>query len=173
MDATVTVTLQNCFWTWTELTMNWKKRERELAVPMRPWPFTVPDRPTLQPFAVPYRLHKRFWTFHERSWTFHERFPPFSTACDLFKTRKAKKHSWNVQKRSGTLDGQGRWTVWNDCKITFTLRSHSRFKNERIPVFKGERDYATFSDPYHEQHECLRPFIVHRSYHFERFLMVT
>ena len=29
-----------------------------------------------------------------------------STLCDLFRTRKAQKRPWNVQKRSGTLDVQ-------------------------------------------------------------------
>jgi len=59
------------------------------------------------------------------------------SVCDLFNSRKAQKWSSNVQRRhwwkpglTRRLGDQGRLTVWNVCKITFTVRS--RFENERI-----------------------------------------
>ena len=53
-----------------------------------------------------YRLHERFWPFNES-------FRQCLTVCYLFKTKKAQKLPWNVQKRSWTLNDQGSWTIWN------------------------------------------------------------
>ena len=97
------------------------------------------------------RFSMRFWAFSvttvHRSCSFHERFQLISTACSLFKTRKAQKRSRCVQDTfkmrssyvqetvrdvglSGKLDGQGLCVVWNDCKITFTFTLQKR-KNHR------------------------------------------
>jgi hypothetical protein len=103
----------------------------------RSWPFTVHDRSPFMtvhrswPFTVPDRYHDRSWPFLKRSET-------------------VRNGHGNGQKRSGAVDGKGRWTVWNDHTVqdkrsetiaksrsrcvhgTFTVLS--RFKNERITV---------------------------------------
>ena len=68
----------------------------------------------------------------------------------------------NGQERSGTVNGQGRWTVCNDHTVqgkrsetiaksrsryvhgTFTVRSRSRFKNERNTVLFDKTKAAYF-----------------------------
>jgi len=60
---------------------------------------------------------------------FHQRFRSFVTFLCSEKLRNGQKR-WKL-RRSGTVIGQRRWSICNDCKIM----SHSRFKNERNTVF--------------------------------------
>ncbi len=83
----------------------------------------------------------RFWNVNVNvSWTFSTIFFPMRycvpdrSATDSMSVFDRLRPYFD-QKSSETLrNGQGRWTIGNLCKITFTVRSRSRFKIERNTV---------------------------------------
>ena len=81
------------------------------------WIFCVKNKVTLDARTI----HEHFWTFHK---CYSAVSKAFSIVCGPFKTRKA-------QKRSRTVNAQGRCTVWNACNITLTFIN----KRNTLPYF--------------------------------------
>ena len=100
------------------------------------------------PFSV--TIFRSSWILHERSWTLRKRFWPFnflafSTVCGFSwsQLRNGWERSATV-KKVGTVNGKGRWTVWNVWQnhvhgtFTFTLQ------NKRNSVYFPNRLFFVF-----------------------------
>jgi hypothetical protein len=109
-----------------------------MTVPDRSWPFTVPDS---SPFMTVHRSWS-FLTVPERSMSAFDRLMTFFCVYERFlplifiiripverlkQVTNDRKRSEtlikrlgtvrNAHERSGTVNGQGRWTVWNDHTV--------------------------------------------------------